>query len=69
MPLTALRGPESLRLRQAARATRIKIDLGDQGDRLVESAMLTAVKKASLASVGASGSGSGTVVMDMTPGS
>ena len=30
--------PESLRLRQAARATRIKIDLGDQGDRLVESA-------------------------------
>ena len=64
--------PETLRLRQAARATRIKIDLGDQGSRLVESAMLSAVKKAVVKPKEASGSvagGSGVVVMDMTPGS
>ena len=61
--------PETLRLKQAARATRIKIGLGDQDTRLVESSMLSAVKKASEAHIPASGGGSGVVVMDMTPGS
>ena len=73
MPRTALHGPSResrrLRLKQAARATRIKIGLGDQDTRLVESSMLSAVKKASEALIPASGGGSGVVVINMTPGS